>query len=93
MIDHKDIVNIWKLIKTTHSGKGPSLGRGFIPGEIDRELLENLESITMGDNENLSTYVKLFNNALKAYEGTTVKVPEVPLQVALFYLNNLLNKM
>jgi hypothetical protein len=84
---NKDIVNIWKLIKTTHSGKGPSLGRGFIPGEIDRELLENLESITMGDNENLSTYVKRFNNALKAYEGTTVKVPEVPLQVALFLRN------
>jgi hypothetical protein len=48
---NKDIVNIWKLIKTTHSGKGPSLGRGFIPGEIDRKLLENLESITMGDSQ------------------------------------------
>jgi hypothetical protein len=34
-----------------------------------------------------STYVKRFNNALKAYEGTTVKVPEVPLQVALFLRN------
>jgi hypothetical protein len=41
----------------------------------------------MGDEENLSTYVKRFNNALKAYEGTTVKVPEVPLQVALFLRN------
>jgi hypothetical protein len=51
---NKDIIKIWKLIKATHSGKGPSLGRGFIPGEIDRELLENLESITMGDNENLN---------------------------------------
>jgi hypothetical protein len=53
----KDIIQTWKLIKSTHSGKGSSLGRGFIPGEIDRELLENLESIVMGDNEYLSTYV------------------------------------
>jgi hypothetical protein len=83
----KDIRQTWKLIKSTHSGKGSSLGRGFIPGEIDRERLENLESIVMGDNEYLSTYVKRFNNALKAYDGTGGKEPAIPLQVALFIRN------
>ena len=83
----KNIVDFWKLIKSTHSGKGPSLGSGFIPGEIDRELLENLESVAMGENENLSTYVKRFNNALKAYDGTDIDVPNVSLQVALFIRN------
>jgi hypothetical protein len=58
------------------------MGSGqLISGEIDRELYENLDSVIMGDNEHLSTYLKRFNNAIKAYDGTEVAPPSVPLQV------------
>jgi hypothetical protein len=58
-----------------------------IPREIDRELMENLDNVKMSEHEHLSTYLKRVNQAIKAYDGSGVAVPALPLQVALFIRN------
>jgi hypothetical protein len=49
--------------------------------------MENLDSVKMGEHEHLSTYLKRFNQAIKAYDGSSVAAPGLPLQVALFLRN------
>jgi hypothetical protein len=41
----------------------------------------------MSEQEHLSTYLKRFNQAIKAYDGSGVTVPALPLQVARFIRN------
>jgi hypothetical protein len=67
----KDVKKLWDLIVNTHSILGGGQA-SMIPGEIDRELMENLDGVKMSAMESLSTYQKRFNNAIKAYVGTTV---------------------
>jgi hypothetical protein len=83
----KDVLGLWKLLKATHSGVGGGLTDAVIPGEIDKELLDNLDNVKMGDQEFLSTYLKRFKNAIKAYDGTNVTPPNEGLQVAIFIRN------
>jgi hypothetical protein len=83
----KDVKKLWDLIVNTHSILGGGQAKSMIPGEIDRELMENLDGVKMSAMESLSTYLKRFNNAIKAYVGTTVTAPEVPFQVAIFLRN------
>jgi hypothetical protein len=74
-------LNLWLLIISTHSVTTNT------SGEIDRELMENLDNVKMSEHEHLSTYLKRVNQAIKAYDGSGVAVPALPLQVALFIRN------
>jgi hypothetical protein len=49
---------LWDLIVNTHSILGGGQAKSMIPGEIDRELMENLDGVKMSAMESLSTYLK-----------------------------------